>query len=184
MGDQLSWGDLITFAATTAMREMGAPLTKFCFGRMDVSDGSNSDALLENGAPCNSFQGHCQKPFGTGTTGLIYVNPEGPVVEAGGSPVPDPALSAKDIRDVFGRMGDDDRDTVALIGGGHAFGKCHGACTDGPGLRPSEAFGQNLESAFEGTWAMGTCKAWAPTPSLLDLKVLGHSLQRSGAMAS
>merc|ERR1719183_2055817 len=131
-GDALSWGDLINFAATESIREMGGPLTKFCFGRIDEPDGTNSEALLENGAPCNSFQGNCQEPFGTGTTGLIYVNPEGPVVEAGGSPVPDPALSAKNIRDVFGRMGDDDRDTVALIGGGHAFGKCHGACTDGP----------------------------------------------------
>jgi len=95
---------------------------------------------------------------GTGTTGLIYVNPEGPVMEAGGEPVPDPALSAKDIRDVFGRMGDTDRDTVALIGGGHAFGKCHGACTEGPGLRPSEAFAQNMDFAWEGTCGRGAEK--------------------------
>merc|ERR1719199_1515361 len=117
-GDQLSWGDLIVAAATTSMREMGAPLTKMCFGRVDEEDGTNSDALLENGAPCNSFQGNCQEPFGTGTTGLIYVNPEGPVMEPGGEPVSDPKLSAANIRDVFGRMGDTDRATVALIGGG------------------------------------------------------------------
>jgi catalase (peroxidase I) len=161
-GDALSWGDLITFAATAAMREMGAPLTKFCFGRIDDADGTNSEALLENGAPCNSFQGDCQEPFGTGTTGLIYVNPEGPVLEAEGLPVPDPALSAKDIRDVFGRMGDDDRDTVALIGGGHAFGKCHGACTDSAGLSPSKAFAQNSQFAWEGTCGGGGLKGKGP----------------------
>jgi len=142
-GDALSWGDLINFAATEAIRDMGGPLTKFCFGRVDEPDGTNSEALLENGAPCNSFQGNCQEPFGTGTTGLIYVNPEGPVLEAGGEPVPDPALSAKDIRDVFRRMGDSDKDIVALIGGGHAFGKVHGACTDGP---------NTVTSGFEGPW--------------------------------
>jgi len=161
-GDYVSWGDLINFAATTAMRDMGAPLTKFCFGRIDDPDGTNSDVLLENGAPCNSFQGDCQEPFGTGTTGLIYVNPEGPVLEAGGEPVTDPALSAADIRDVFGRMGDTDRDTVALIGGGHAFGKCHGACTDGPGLRPSEAFAQNEDFAWQGTCGDGSLKGVGP----------------------
>jgi catalase (peroxidase I) len=163
-GDALSWGDLINFAATESIREMGGPPTKFCFGRIDEPDGTNSEALLENGAPCNSFQGNCQEPFGTGTTGLIYVNPEGPVVEAGGSPVPDPALSAKDIRDVFRRMGDDDKDIVALIGGGHAFGKVHGACTDAPGLHPSEAFEQNLDHAsiWQGTCGDGELKGVGP----------------------
>jgi len=164
-GDALSWGDLIIAAGTTALREMGTPIQQLCLGRQDESDGTNSLDLGKNGQPKSAVpacevQGMCKDPVGASTVGLIYVNPEGPVVEAGGSPVPDPALSAVDIRDVFSRMGQDDRATVALIGGGHAFGKCHGAC-DTPqaqGLSPFEAYAQNLDMAYEGKCGEGEMK--------------------------
>jgi len=166
-GSGLSWGDLIIATGTIAMREMGTPLPQFCLGRDDESDGTSNLALGINGMPETAdppceIQGICKDPVGSGTIGLIYVNPEGPVVEAGGSPVPDPALSAIDIRDVFSRMGQDDRATVALIGGGHAFGKCHGACPDGQGLSPSEAYAKNDSMAWQGTCGEGDLKGKGP----------------------
>jgi catalase (peroxidase I) len=161
-GGALSWGDLIIAAGTTALRVMGTPIEQFCFGRIDDSDGTNSLALGPSDeqrqvAPCE-VNGQCERPLGSTTIGLIYLNPEGPVVEAGGSPVPDPSLSAKDVRDSFSRMDHDDRATVALIGGGHAFGKTHGACPKGPGLRPSEAFAQGHPTAWQGECGDGDMK--------------------------
>jgi catalase (peroxidase I) len=147
-GAGLSWGDLFTLAGTTALRSMGTPIKQFCAGRIDSCDGSDSLDLgpspqQEKDAPC-AIDGKCQEPLGTTTVGLIYLNPEGPVTinEATGkwAPNPDPKLSVHDVRDSFARMDHDDRDTVALIGGGHAFGKSHGACPSGPGKAPKEIF--------------------------------------------
>jgi catalase (peroxidase I) len=162
-GDALSWGDLITFAGTTAMRVMGTPISQHCFGRIDDTDGTKSLPLGIGGEPESStppceVQGMCNEPLGAGTVGLIYVNPEGPVLEAGGSPVPDPVASAANIRDVFGRMGQDDRDTVALIGGGHTVGKSHGACNlpAAQGLIPREAYELGQSFAWEGECGQGS----------------------------
>merc|ERR1711862_310707 len=83
-------------------------------------------------APCD-INGQCKRPLGTTTVGLIYVNPEGPVRKQDGKPDPNPKKSMREILDVFGRMGHTEKHTVALIGGGHAVGKSHGACPDGPG---------------------------------------------------
>lgn len=162
-GDALSWGDLIIAAGTTALREMGTPVQQFCLGRVDETDGANSLPLGIGGQPESStppceIQGMCQAPIGAGTVGLIYVNPEGPVVEAGGSPVPDPALAAANIRDVFGRMGQDDRETVALIGGGHSIGKSHGACDlpHAAGVTPFEAYEMDQRFAWDGECGQGS----------------------------
>jgi len=166
----MSWGDLFILAGTTALRDSGAPIKKMCFGRVDDSDGAKSEllgptALQAEKYPCVK-NGECKYPLGATTIGLIYVNPEGPMA------VPDPKGSSKDVRQTFKTMGHSDRNTVALIGGGHAVGKSHGACPKGAGLPPKEAYkagelpyqgkcgegeekgkGKNTFTAgFEGAW--------------------------------
>ena len=147
----------MAFAGTAAIKQMGGPVTEVCAGRIDDTDGSASDPLNDN-STCPT-PGNCEPPLGQSTVGLIYVNP------GGVNGVPDPMPSAARIREVFGRMGMNDRETVALIGGGHAFGKAHGACALGAGPPPNEqplnpwpgncgnGMGLNtFTSGFEGQW--------------------------------
>jgi len=159
-GDGLSWGDLFTLAGTTAIKSMGGPIVKVCTGRMDDPDGTSSldlgpNEYQEKVAPCEN-DGSCKSPLGATTRGLIYVNPEGPVEEnENGEKVPSasPKKSAPDIRDAFSRMGMDDVETVALIGGGHAFGKTHGACKRAHGELCGSGKGEDtFTSGFEGPW--------------------------------
>ncbi|KAJ3125783.1 hypothetical protein HK100_010601 [Physocladia obscura] len=154
---EISWGDFIVFTGNTAIESMGGPTLGFCAGRQDDSDGSASvelgptpeQVLLAN---C-TLNGNCSIPLGTKQIGLIYVNPGGPLG------VPDPVGSAKDIRDVFStRMGFTDNETVALIGGGHEFGKTHGACPSGPGPSPLE----DPTNPWPGTCGTGALKGIGP----------------------
>jgi catalase-peroxidase len=167
-GNKISWADLIVYAGNVAMESMGFKTFGFGFGRPDLWEpeeiiwGPESAWL---GDERHAAEGDLRGPFGADHMGLIYVNPEGP----GGNP--DPQLSAKFIRQTFGRMAMNDEETVALIVGGHTFGKAHGAApapenvgpepegeaieTQGIGWRSrygSGKAGDTITSGLEGPW--------------------------------
>jgi catalase-peroxidase len=167
-GAKISWADLLVYAGNVAMESMGFKTFGFGFGRADVWEPDEifwgaEDTWL--GDARHGGEGEIQGPFGADHMGLIYVNPEGP----GGNP--DPLLSAKFIRQTFGRMAMNDEETVALIAGGHTFGKTHGAAPApqhvGPepegatleeqGLGWRNTFGsgkgaETITSGLEGAW--------------------------------
>jgi catalase-peroxidase len=125
-GRKLSWADLLVYAGNVAMESMGFKTFGFGFGRPDIWEPEEifwgpEDTWL--GDERHGGDGAIQGPFGADHMGLIYVNPEGP----GGNP--DPLLAAKYIRETFRRMAMNDEETVALIIGGHTFGKTHGAAS-------------------------------------------------------
>jgi catalase-peroxidase len=123
-GRQISWGDLLIFAGNCALESMGFKTFGFGFGRHDIWEpdeifwGSEDEWL---GDERYSGDRELSGPLGAVQMGLIYVNPEGP------NGNPDPLAAAIDIRETFARMAMNDEETVALIVGGHTFGKCHGA---------------------------------------------------------
>lgn len=135
-GRNISWADLMILAGTVAMESMGFETIGFAGGRIDawepeeVNWGPEGEWLA---ADRRDENGRLEKPLGAVQMGLIYVNPEGP----GGNP--DPQLSADAIREAFGHMAMNDEETVALIAGGHTFGKAHGAA------RPDEYVGPEPE---------------------------------------
>ncbi|MFD0356304.1 catalase/peroxidase HPI [Streptomyces sp. NPDC127110] len=123
-GRKVSWADLLVFAGNCAMESMGFKTFGFGFGREDIWEPEEifwgpEDTWL--GDERYSGDRQLTGPFGAVQMGLIYVNPEGP------NGNPDPLAAARDIRETFGRMAMNDEETVALIVGGHTFGKCHGA---------------------------------------------------------
>src|SRR3954471_2956168 len=123
-GRKISWADLLVYAGNVAMESMGFKTFGFGFGRADIWEPEEifwgpEDTWL--GDERHADDGQIRGPFGADHMGLIYVNPEGP----GGNP--DPQLAAKYIRETFRRMAMNDEETVALIAGGHTFGKTHGA---------------------------------------------------------
>ncbi|GAA5128462.1 catalase/peroxidase HPI [Pseudonocardia adelaidensis] len=123
-GRKISWADLLVFAGNVAIEDMGLPTFGFAFGREDIWQPEeifwgSEDTWL--GDERYSGERDLAEPFGAVQMGLIYVNPEGP------NGNPDPLASARDIRETFKRMAMNDEETVALIVGGHTFGKCHGA---------------------------------------------------------
>src|SRR3954470_13284073 len=122
-GQKLSWADLLVYAGNVAMESMGFKTFGFGFGREDIWEPEEifwgpEDAWL--GDERYSGDRELAGPFGAVQMGLIYVNPEGPNGE------PDPLAAAKDIRETFARMAMNDEETLALIVGGHTFGKTHG----------------------------------------------------------
>jgi catalase-peroxidase len=123
-GNKISWADLLVLAGNVAMEHMGFQTFGFGFGREDIWQPEEifwgpEDTWL--GDARYSGDRELAEPFGAVQMGLIYVNPEGP------NGNPDPLAAARDIRDTFGRMAMNDEETVALIVGGHTFGKAHGA---------------------------------------------------------
>jgi len=123
-GRKLSWADLILFTGNCAIESMGLETFGFAFGREDEWEPEEvfwgpEDTWL--GDERYSGERDLADPLGAVQMGLIYVNPEGP------NGNPDPVAAAVDIRETFARMAMDDEETVALIAGGHTFGKCHGA---------------------------------------------------------
>ncbi|AWM36705.1 Catalase-peroxidase [Gemmata obscuriglobus] len=174
-GNKVSWADLMVFAGTWAIEDMGLKPFGFAGGREDVWEPQDDiywgpeGKWLEDKRYTGDRQ--LQKPLAAVQMGLIYVNPEGP------NGKPDPLASARDIRETFGRMGMNDEETVALIAGGHTFGKAHGAAPPDknvgpePEAAPLEAQGlgwlnkygkgrggDTITSGLEGAWTMTPTK--------------------------
>ncbi|MCF2533339.1 catalase/peroxidase HPI [Yinghuangia soli] len=174
-GQQISWADLLVFAGNCAMESMGFTTFGFGFGRPDVWEPEEifwgpEDTWL--GDERYSGDRELAGPFGAVQMGLIYVNPEGP------NGNPDPLAAARDIRETFARMAMDDEETVALIIGGHTFGKCHGAVDPScvgpePEAAPLEQQGlgwRNTCGTGSGVHAMtsGLEGAWTSEPTKWD----------------
>jgi catalase-peroxidase len=140
-GRKISWADLMILAGNRALETMGFKTFGFAGGREDVWEPEDTywgpeDTWL--GDERYSGDRELANPLGAVQMGLIYVNPEGP------NGNPDPLASAKDIRETFARMAMNDEETVALIAGGHTFGKCHGAADPGKYIGP-EPEGASIE---------------------------------------
>jgi catalase-peroxidase len=174
-GRKISWGDLIILAGNLALESMGFETFGFGFGREDVWEPDevfwgSEDTWL--GDERYSGDRDLASPFGAVQMGLIYVNPEGP------NGNPDPLAAARDIRETFARMAMDDEETVALIVGGHTFGKCHGAVGEeyvGPEPEgcPVEAQGIGWVNTFGSgkgadTITSGIEGAWTNEPTKWD----------------
>ncbi|MGZ3975416.1 MAG: catalase/peroxidase HPI [Flavisolibacter sp.] len=175
-GRKISWGDLMILAGNVALESMGFETFGFAGGREDIWEppkdinwGSEVDWLDDKRY---SGERDLEKPLAAVQMGLIYVNPEGP------DGIPDPLAAAKDIRDVFDRMAMNDEETVALIAGGHAFGKTHGAGEDKyvgpePEGAPIEEQGLGWKSKFgtgkgNDTITGGPEVIWTNTPTKWD----------------
>ncbi|MEM8841010.1 MAG: catalase/peroxidase HPI [Pseudomonadota bacterium] len=176
-GRKISWADLMIFAGNCALESMGFKTYGFAGGRADVWEpeediywGPETEWL---GDERYSGARDLANPLGAVQMGLIYVNPEGP------NGNPDPLAAAVDIRETFGRMAMNDEETVALIAGGHTFGKAHGAADPGEHVGPEpegaalEDMGLGWKSSFgsgKGGDAItsGLEGAWTPTPTTWD----------------
>ena len=176
-GKQISWADLLVFAGNCALESMGFKTIGFAGGREDVWSPEidvywGSEETWLGGDQRYTGDRVLENPLAAVQMGLIYVNPEGPEGE------PDPAGSGRDIRETFGRMAMNDEETVALVAGGHTFGKCHGAGdADLVGPEPEGAAivdqGLGWKSKFNtgvGVDAItsGIEGAWTATPTQWD----------------
>ncbi len=185
-GRQISWADLIIFAGNCALESMGFKTMGFAFGRTDAWEADETYWGPEGtwlGDERHSDDGTLQQPLGADHMGLIYVNPEGP----GGNP--DPAEAAAFIRQTFARMAMNDEETVALIAGGHTFGKAHGAVPEehvGPDPEAAaieeQGFGwKNAHGSGKGvdSFTSGLEGAWTTNPIAWDNNFLEnlHNLE-------
>ncbi|MEZ5455392.1 MAG: catalase/peroxidase HPI [Lysobacteraceae bacterium] len=181
-GRSISWGDLMVLTGNVALESMGFKTFGFAGGRVD-----DWEADSTYWGPEHKFMGdqryhgdrQLQRPLAAVQMGLIYVNPEGP------NGNPDPLAAAKDIRDTFGRMAMNDEETVALIAGGHTFGKAHGAhkpdeCLGAdPAGAPVEQQGLGWKNQCgkghsEDTITSGLEGAWTSTPTAWSIQYLAN----------
>ncbi len=173
-GKKISWADLMILAGNCALESMGLKTFGFAGGREDVWEpeediywGPEGEWL---GDKRYTGDRELENPLGAVQMGLIYVNPEGP------NGNPDPIAAARDIRETFGRMAMNDYETVALIAGGHTFGKTHGAAEEGKyiGREPAGARIEQMSLGWENTFGIGVGSdaitsglegAWTTTPT-------------------
>src|ERR1041384_3085154 len=153
-GQKISWADLLVFAGNVALDSMGFKTFGFGFGRPDIWEPEEifwgpEDTWL--GDERYSGDRQLARPFGAVQMGLIYVNPEGP------NGKPDPLAAARDIRETFRRMAMNDEETVALIAGGHTFGKTHGAADPGKyvAAEPAAATIAEMSLGWKNTFGKG-----------------------------
>ncbi len=179
-GRKISWADLMILAGNCALESMGFKTFGFGGGREDVWEpeediywGTESEWL---GDKRYSGERNLENPLAAVQMGLIYVNPEGP------NGNPDPVASGRDVRETFARMAMNDEETVALVAGGHTFGKCHGAgdptmVGPEPEAAPIEEQGLGWKSSFGtgkggDTIGSGIEGAWKPNPIKWDMGYL------------
>jgi catalase-peroxidase len=173
-GKKLSWADLMILAGNCALESMGFKTFGFGGGREDVWEsqediywGSETEWL---GDKRYTGDRDLENPLGAVQMGLIYVNPQGP------NGNPDPLAAARDIRETFGRMAMNDEETVALIAGGHSFGKTHGAADDSKyvGREPAAAGIEEQSMGWKNSFGKGNAEdsitsglegAWTTTPT-------------------
>ena len=190
-GNKLSWADLMILAGNVALESMGFKTFGFAGGRADVWEpdetywGNETTWLGDN-----RYTGdrELENPLAAVQMGLIYVNPEGP------NGNPDPLASARDIRETFARMAMNDEETVALVAGGHAFGKAHGAgdakqVGPEPESAPLQAMGFGwINSMGEGhgvaTITSGIEGAWTTNPTKWDVEYLSILLNNEWELTS
>ncbi len=182
-GKKISWADLMILAGNCALESMGFKTFGFGGGREDVWEpqedvywGSESEWLDDKRY---SGERELENPLAAVQMGLIYVNPEGP------NGMPDAVAAGRDVRETFARMAMNDEETVALIAGGHTFGKCHGAgpathVGPEPEAAPIEQMGLGWQSSFGSgkggdTIGSGIEGAWKPNPTKWDMGYL-HTL--------
>ena len=183
-GSQLSWADLLIFTGNCALESMGFKTFGFAFGRPDSWEADETDWGTEEewlGDERHDADGMLNEQFGADHMGLIYVNPEGP----GGDP--NPSRAAEYIRRTFMRMAMNDEETVALIVGGHTFGKAHGAALESHvGADPEGASIERQAIGWDSSHGSGMAAdtitsgiegAWTDTPTTWDNKFLENLYQ-------
>jgi len=184
-GNKISWADLMILAGNVALESMGFKTFGFAGGREDIWEpeedvywGSEEEWLATSDKPKSRYSGErdLENPLAAVQMGLIYVNPEGPDGN------PDPVASGRDVRETFGRMAMNDEETVALVAGGHTFGKAHGAGDPAHvGPEPEAAgiaeMGLGWKSSHGSgkagdTISSGIDGAWKPKPTTWDMGYL------------